>query len=141
MDRKADAKWTGDLKAGKGHIKLGSGAFEGSYSFNSRFGSANDTNPEELLGAAHAACFSMALASALAKAGHTPTSIDTAANVHLEMGDGSSSITRIDLVTRGVVPGLDAAAFATHAEDTKKSCIISRALASVPMTLDADLVT
>ncbi|MES2125266.1 MAG: OsmC family protein [Gemmatimonadota bacterium] len=140
MDRRADAKWSGDLKGGKGHITLGSGAFEGSYSFDSRFGSASDTNPEELLGAAHAACFSMALASALAKAGHPPTSVDTTASVHLEMGDGSSSITRIDLTTRGVVPGLDAETFASAAEETKKTCIISRALASVPMTLDAKLI-
>jgi osmotically inducible protein OsmC len=139
MDRKAEARWNGDLKAGAGTVKLGSGAFEGPYSFTSRFESGAGTNPEELLGAGHAGCFSMALAAGLAKAGHAPKSVHTTATVHLTRGDAGFSITGIDLVTRGNVPGLSAAEFATFAEDTKKSCIVSRALAAVPMTVVATL--
>jgi lipoyl-dependent peroxiredoxin len=139
MDRKADALWTGDLKSGKGSIKLGSGAFEGPYSFLSRFDYGAGTNPEELLGAAHAGCFSMALSAGLAKAGHSPASIATTATVHITKSDSGFSITGIDLVTRGVVPGLSAEAFKKAAEDTKTSCIISRALSAVPMTVDAQL--
>ncbi|HET7042603.1 MAG TPA: OsmC family protein [Gemmatimonadales bacterium] len=138
MDRTATAHWAGDLKAGKGSLKLGSGAFEGPYSFATRFEGTKGTNPEELLGAAHAGCFTMALSLALGMAGHVPTSLDTVATVHLnKVGDGFS-ITGIDLVTRGVVPGLSAADFAKHAEATKTGCIISRAL-SVPMTVTATL--
>jgi osmotically inducible protein OsmC len=140
MDRKAEARWNGDLKAGNGTVKLGSGAFEGQYNFTSRFESGTGTNPEELLGAAHAACFSMALSAGMAKAGHSPKSVQTTATVHLEMVDGGRSITGIDLVTRGEVPGLSQADFAKFAEDTKKGCIVSRALAAVPMTVDAKLV-
>jgi osmotically inducible protein OsmC len=140
MDRKAEARWNGDLKAGNGTVKLESGAFEGQYNFTSRFESGKGTNPEELLGAAHAACFSMALSAGLGKAGHSPKSVHTVATVHLEMVDGGRSITGIDLVTRGEVPGLSQADFAKFAEDTKKGCIVSRALSAVPMTVDAKLV-
>jgi osmotically inducible protein OsmC len=139
MTRKAEARWEGDLKAGKGNIKLGSGAFEGPFSFATRFEGAPGTNPEELLGAAHAGCFSMALSLALSNAGHVPTSVQTSATVHLEKGETGFSITRIDLVTRGVVPGMSEADFKTHAEATKTGCIVSRALSAVPMTLDAQL--
>ena len=139
MDRKADATWTGDLKTGKGTIKLGSGAFEGPYSFLSRFDYGAGTNPEELLGAAHAGCFSMALSAGLAKAGHLPTSIATTATVHITKLEAGFAITGIDLVTRGVVPGLSAEAFKKMAEETKTSCIISKALSAVPMTVDAQL--
>ena len=138
MDRTANAHWAGDLKAGKGSIKLGSGAFEGPYSFGTRFENAKGTNPEELLGAAHAGCFTMALSLALTTAGHPPTSLDTTATVHMnKVGDGMS-ITGIDLVTHGVVPGVSAAEFQQHAEAMKAGCIISRAL-NVPMTLKATL--
>ena len=138
MDRTATAHWTGALKTGKGSIKLGSGAFEGAYSFTTRFEGAPGTNPEELLGAAHAGCFSMQLSHSLATAGHPPTSIDTKAIVHLnKVGDGFS-VTGVDLETRGVVPGLSAADFQKHAETAKAGCIISRAL-SVPITLKATL--
>jgi osmotically inducible protein OsmC len=140
MDRKSEARWNGDLKSGKGTVKLGSGAFEGQYSFTSRFESGTGTNPEELLGAAHAGCFSMALAHALATAGHTATSVTTTATVHLTKSDAGFSISGIDLVTRGQVPGLSPAEFAKFAEDTKTGCIVSRALAAVPMTLDAQLI-
>lgn len=139
MDRRADARWNGDLKAGNGSVKLGSGAFEGQYSFTSRFESGTGTNPEELLGAAHAACFSMALAAGLGKAGHSSKSIATTATVHLTKGDAGFSISGIDLVTRGDVPGLSAEEFTKFAEDTKVGCIVSRALAAVPMTVQATL--
>jgi osmotically inducible protein OsmC len=140
MDRKSDARWAGDLKTGRGSIKLGSGAFEGPYSFSSRFENGTGTNPEELLGAAHAACFSMALSLALSQAGHTPTSVATTATVHLEKSGSGFAITGIDLMTRGVVPGIAAAEFTRLAEETKTGCIVSRALASVPTRLDAQLL-
>ncbi len=139
MDRKAEARWNGDLKGGRGNVKLGSGAFDGPYSFASRFESGSGTNPEELLGAAHAGCFSMALAAALATAGHSATSVTTTATVHLTKGEAGFSISGIALVTRGVVPGVSEGEFKKFAEDTKTGCIVSRALAAVPMTLDAQL--
>jgi osmotically inducible protein OsmC len=139
MERTAEARWTGDLKTGKGRIKVGSKAFEGPYSFVSRFEGNADTNPEELLGAAHAACFSMALSLALSLAGHSPSSVDTTATVKLEKVVNGFAITGIHLRTRGVVPGVSAADFRKLAEETKVNCIVSKALAAVPMTLDADL--
>jgi lipoyl-dependent peroxiredoxin len=141
MDRTAKAKWEGDLKNGRGNIKLGSGVFEGAYSFATRFESAPGTNPEELLGAAHAACFSMALSLGLSMAGKTPKSVDTTATVHLgKVGDGFA-ITGIDLVTRGVVPGISETEFKRLAEETKVNCIVSKALSAVPMRLEATLAT
>lgn len=138
MDRTATARWTGDLKSGKGNIKLGSGAFEGAYSFTTRFEGSPGTNPEELLGAAHAGCFTMQLSHILATAGHPPTSVETKAIVHLnKVGDGFS-VTGIDLETVGVVPGLSAAEFQKQAEAAKAGCIISRSL-SVPIMLKATL--
>ncbi len=141
IDRKAEVRWEGELKGGNGKIRLGSGAFEGKYSFGTRFEGAPGTNPEELLGAAHAGCFSMALAAALGKAGHSPQHIDTSATVVLEKTGDGFSISRIRLRTRGAVPGLDEPAFRRFAEDAKQNCIVSRALASVPMELDAALAT
>lgn len=141
MDRRADARWNGDLKGGNGTVRLESGSFEGQYSFTSRFENGKGTNPEELLGAAHAACFSMALAAGMARAGHAPKSVATTATVHITKGDAGFSISGIDLVTRGDVPGMSAADFTTFAEDTKKNCIVSRALAAVPMTVEATLVS
>ena len=138
MDRKAEARWEGDLKGGRGNIRLGSGGFEGSYSFGTRFEGAPGTNPEELLGAAHAGCFTMALSLFLSTAGHPPTRLETTATVHLNKVGESVSITVIDLVTRGTVPGVTAADFQRMAEDAKSNCIVSRAL-SVPMTLTATL--
>lgn len=138
IDRHADARWEGDLKGGKGRIKLGSGAFEGPYTFDTRFEKAPGTNPEELLGAAHAACFTMALSHMLAGAGHVPTSVETTATVHLDkVGDGFS-ITGIDLKTVGRVPGLAEAEFQKWAENSRANCILSRALA-VPIRLEARL--
>jgi osmotically inducible protein OsmC len=141
MDRSAEARWAGDLKTGRGNIRLGSGAFEGPYSFVSRFESGAGTNPEELLGGAHAGCFSMALSLALEKAGHVPTRVTTTATVHLGKGAAGFAITGIDLVTRGIVPGITAEEFRRLAEETKTGCIVSRALAAVPMTVDAQLVS
>ena len=141
MERTAEARWEGDLKTGKGQLKLGSGSFEGGYSFGTRFEDAAGTNPEELLGAAHAGCYSMALAAGLGRAGHTPKSIHTTATVKLEKTDAGFGITGIHLATRGDVPGLSDADFQKAAEDTRVGCIVSRALAAVPTTLDAKLVS
>lgn len=137
--RKADAVWNGGLKDGNGQLRTGSGAFEGSYSFSSRFEDGGGTNPEELLGAAHAGCFAMALAAALGKAGFQPRRISASTAVHLTKDDSGLSISRIDLTCEGEVPGIDAATFARHAEETKQGCIVSRALAAVPMNLEARL--
>ena len=139
MARTATAEWKGDLMGGGGTMALGSGAFTGSYSFASRFEDKPGANPEELLGAAHAGCFSMALANALAKAGFTATSVKTTANVHLGKDDKGFLITRIDLVCVAAVPGVDNATFQEHAANAKAGCIISRALAATATTLDATL--
>jgi osmotically inducible protein OsmC len=121
-------------------MRLGSGAYEGQYSFVSRFEDGSGTNPEELIAAAHAGCFSMALSAALTRAGSPPTSIKTSATVHLDKGDAGFSITRIDLDTEGDVPGIDADKFSQLAADAKANCIVSRALAAVDITLNARLV-
>jgi osmotically inducible protein OsmC len=134
--RSADAVWQGDLKGGKGTIKLQSGAYEGGYSYSSRFEQGAGTNPEELIAAAHAGCFSMALANMLAEAGHTPESIQTTAKVEME----GLKITRITLHTEGRVPGLDEAGFLEHAESAKQNCPVSQALSAVDIQLEAKLV-
>jgi len=136
MERTATAHWEGDLRSGSGSMRLGSGAYEGPFSFKTRFEGAPGTNPEELLGAAHAGCFSMALSHGLAQAGKPPTSVDTKAVVTLE----GVTITKIELATRAVVPGLSEAEFQTFADDAKANCIVSKALAAVPITLQATLV-
>ena len=141
MSQTARAHWEGDLKNGKGTLALGSGTFEGAYSFKTRFEGAPGTNPEELLGAAHAGCFTMALSAGLTTAGHPPTSLDTTAVVTLGKIGEQTAVTRIDLTLKGVVPGLAEAEFKRLAEDAKKNCIISRAISAVPMTLDATLVS
>jgi osmotically inducible protein OsmC len=138
--RTANAVWEGDLKAGKGSIRLGSGAFEGKYSFGTRFEEAPGTNPEELIGAAHAGCFSMALAHTMASAGHTPKSVKTSAKVLLEKVPDGFAITKITLDCEAVVPGLDDAKFKEFAEGAKKGCPVSKALASTPIELNARLV-
>ncbi len=137
--RTSSAEWQGNLKDGAGTMRLGSGAFEGSYSFVSRFESGSGTNPEELIAAAHAGCFSMALSNALAQAGHTATSIKTSTTVHLEKGEEGFGISRIDLDTVGQVPGIDDADFIKYAEGAKAGCPVSRALAAVEITLNARL--
>ena len=135
--RTSSAEWKGTLKEGSGTMKLGSGAFQGAYSYASRFESGQGTNPEELIAAAHAGCFSMFLASLLSKAGFPPTSIRTTANVHLGTGP---VINLIELNTEGVVPNVDAAAFQQHAEDAKKACPVSKALSGPEIKLTARLV-
>lgn len=122
-------------------MRLGSGAFEGKYSFGSRFEQSPGTNPEELIGAAHAGCFSMAFANALAQAGHPPTRIETKAVVHLDRTAAGFAITGIDLVTRGVVPGIHQADFDRIAGEAKVGCPVSKALASVPIHLQASLAS
>ncbi len=141
MQRQADARWTGDLKSGTGELALGSGAFKGSYSFASRFEDGTGTNPEELLGAAHAGCYSMALALATSTAGHVATSVDTKATVHLGQVDGHPAITKIELNCTAVVPGISESEFQALAEATKSGCIVSQALSAVPMHLTAKLVS
>lgn len=138
--RKANAVWEGSLKEGHGTVNLGSGAYSGRYSFGSRFEEAGGTNPEELIGAAHAGCFSMALSAGLGRAGYTPTRVATSARVHLEKVGEGFSITRIELDNESAVPGLDAATFAEQATKAKEGCPVSRALAGVEITLNARLV-
>ncbi|HEU5217424.1 MAG TPA: OsmC family protein [Gemmatimonadales bacterium] len=140
IDRKADARWEGNLREGRGTIRLGSGAFEGPYSFRTRFEGAPGTNPEELLGAAHAGCFTMALSMMLSNAGHPPASLETTATVHLDKAGEGFAITGIDLATRGRVPGQSAEEFQRMAEDAKANCIVSKALSAVPMRLQATLL-
>lgn len=135
--RQSSAEWKGTLKGGAGTMKLGSGAYEGPYTFASRFESGRGTNPEELIGAAHAGCFSMFLSALLTNAGFTPTSIATTAAVHL--GDGPT-ITLIELSTEVTVPGLSEADLQTHAEAAKKGCPVSKALAGPEIRLQARLV-
>ncbi len=140
MKRKASAVWEGGLKDGKGKLSTASGVLSNTqYSFATRFENGVGTNPEELIAAAHAGCFSMALAAGLAEAGHQPQSIETAAVVHLDKLDTGFSIAKIVLTTRGTVPGISAEEFSRFAEETKKTCIVSRALAAVPMELQASL--
>ncbi len=138
--RNGTAEWRGDLQQGAGDLTVGDGVFSGQYSFASRFEEGEGTNPEELIAAAHAACFSMALANVLATNGHAPESVRTTAQVHLRMLDGNPTINQIDLVTEVSVPGLDEAAFQRHAQEAKEGCPVSRALAGVgEIKLDARL--
>jgi len=137
--RNADARWQGDLKSGKGTMKLGSGAWEGPYSFASRFESGSGTNPEELIGAAHAGCFSMALTAGLNKAGFQPRQVHTTAKVQLEKVGEAFAITAIDLDSEADVPGIDEATFQKQAEAAKVGCPISKALAGVQIRLTARL--
>jgi len=138
--RTSEAEWRGDLKGGQGEVKLGSGAFSGSYSFRSRFENGQGTNPEELIAAAHAGCFSMALSAALAEAGHPPAKIHTTAKVHFGPVPGGFAISRLDLVTEGSVPGIDAETFEKRAEEAKRNCPVSKALQAVEITLTARLI-
>jgi osmotically inducible protein OsmC len=137
--RNAVAVWEGNLKNGKGRMKLGSGAFEGNYSFASRFEQGSGTNPEELIAAAHAGCFSMALSMMLEKAGYTVDHIHTVANVHIDKAGEGFKITTIELETEGKVPGIDEKTFMEHAEAAKKNCPVSMALAGVQIKLQAKL--
>jgi osmotically inducible protein OsmC len=139
--RTAEAHWEGSLLEGTGTLKLGSGAFEGQYSFSSRFENGAGTNPEELLGAAHAACFTMALAAALSRAETPPTSIDTSAKVYLERVESGFTISKIQLRTSARVPEIGEEDFLRLADEAKRNCPVSRALAGTQVTLDAALLS
>lgn len=137
--RSAEALWQGSVREGKGTIKLESGSFEGPYSYSSRFEQGAGTNPEELIAAAHAGCFSMALSSGLGRAGFTPRSIHTTARVHIERIADAWRITRIELDTEAEVPGIDEKAFLEQAESAKVRCPVSVALGGVEIVLRARL--
>ena len=138
--RKADARWEGSLQEGRGTMRMASRSYEGPYTFKSRFEEGEGTNPEELIAAAHAGCFSMALSGNLGSAGHDPEYVETTASVHLRMDDAGPTIRRIDLVTRAKVPGIEQSAFIEAAEAAKAGCPVSRALGAVEeITLDATL--
>ena len=137
--RSAQAEWKGNLTGGTGTVKTESGALDGAYSFASRFESGTGTNPEELIAAAHAGCFSMALSHGLAQAGFTPEAVRTRANVHLEKGEGGFSVTRIHLQTEAEVPGIEEAAFQEQAAAAKAGCPVSKLLTGAEITLEATL--
>ena len=138
--RSAEAVWEGTLREGAGNLKLQSGAFEGAYSFTTRFGEEVGANPEELVGAAHSACFSMFLSAQLSSAGYTPTHIHTVAKVHLERDDTGPVISLIELVCTADVPELDVETFDEKVAVSKANCPISRALAATEMRVTATLL-
>lgn len=142
ISRHATAHWEGDLKAGKGQLSTPqSGLMDKTrYGFNSRFGDEKGTNPEELIAAAHAGCFTMALSAKLAEAGFPPTSLDTRAEVDLSMENGPA-LSQIRLKVKGVVPGIDAAKFQELAKDAEKNCPVSKALSAVPISMEAELAS
>jgi osmotically inducible protein OsmC len=141
MPAKGSAEWKGDVPTGSGTFTAGD-TISGEYSFKSRFEDGPGANPEQLIAAAHASCFSMALSNILAQAGSPPDSVRTGATVTLRLVDGAPTITKIELVTVGRVPGIDDAAFQEHAAAAKAGCPVSRALAGVPeVTLDATLAS
>jgi lipoyl-dependent peroxiredoxin len=135
--RTASARWEGSLTEGNGTMRMASGAYEGPYSFQSRFEEGDGTNPEELIAAAHAGCFSMALSGELGRAGHDPESVETEATVHIEKVEAGFAIKRIELRTRVSAPGVDDSTFQEAAEAAKKNCPVSQALAAVE-TIDLD---
>lgn len=135
--RHASATWHGSIKEGHGHMQFAD--YEGSYSVPSRFEEADGTNPEELLGAAHAGCFSMALSSGLSAAGHAPDSVQTTAEVYIDKLETGWTVTKIHLITKAQVAGIDEQAFQEQAESAKKNCPISRALEAVEITMEASL--
>lgn len=137
---KANATWNGDLKNGNGTMKMDSGSYEGAYTFASRFENGEGTNPEELIGAAHSGCFSMALSLELSEAGYNPESINTSAEVTFEVVDGDPAITGIKLITKANVPNIDNDTFQQFAEGAKEGCPVSKALAGTDITLDATLL-
>jgi osmotically inducible protein OsmC len=130
--RNGSAEWHGNVQGGSGTVTVGDGVFQGPYSYESRFAEGAGTNPEQLIAAAHAGCFTMALASVLSAAGHVPDSLRTNAVVHLRFLEGAPTLTRIDLETEGQVAGVDQEQFQGYADEAKKACPVSRALAGVP---------
>jgi osmotically inducible protein OsmC len=140
IKRTSSAVWKGDLKDGKGNVALGSGAFSGAYSFSSRFEEGKGTNPEELIAAAHAGCFSMALSADLSKAGYEVEEIQTTATINMEKTDDGFAIKSSKLVTEAKVPGIDMEEFAKFASGAKANCPVSRALGAIDIELEAHLV-
>lgn len=139
--RFANAEWNGNLQEGQGKMRLGTGSYEGRYTYKSRFEEGPGTNPEELIAAAHAGCFTMAFASGLSKAGFTPTSLKTRADVTMEKVDNRDTITKIQLTTEAQVPNIDEKKFQEIGEGAKKNCPISRALnPTIQVSLSAKLV-
>ncbi len=138
--RHSQAEWQGDLKSGKGSVETGSGSFKGTYSFPSRFEDGTGTNPEELIAAAHSACYSMALSAGLSKAGFTPKRVHTVAKVNLEKVGEGFEITTIELEVEAEIPGIDEAKFLEEANGAKVGCPISKALAGPKITLNAKLL-
>ena len=139
--RTSDAQWDGPLADGSGTMRFGSGAYEGPFTFDSRFQrEQGGTNPEELIAAAHAGCFSMALSGDLGKAGHTPTSVRTTASVHLDKESGGFTITAIDLRTEAEVPGIEEDEFQRIADHTRQTCPVARLLTGAPVNLEAKLI-
>jgi len=138
--RTAEAVWNGSLMEGKGQLSVGSKAFSGPYDWKGRSGDGAGTNPEELLGAAHAGCFSMALSHQLAQAGHPPTRVHTTAKVSFEKQTEGFAITKIDLATEAQVPGIDDATFQKLANGAKEGCPVSKALKATPISLTAKLL-
>lgn len=142
IERRADVTWNGDLKSGSGETRAGSGSFTFPVTFGRRFGSDAGTNPEELIAAAHAVCYSMALANTLAQAGHPPTRLETRSVVALDTSGAGPRITRSDLTVRGTVQGLDANGFRRIAEQAERACPVSNALRNnLEIRLDASLAT
>lgn len=139
--KKSSAKWNGDLKSGNGTMGLGSGAFEGEFTFASRFEDGKGTNPEELIAAAHAGCYSMALSNELHAAGHKSEHVSTKAEVTFGMVDGAPTISKIKLISEAKVPGISNEEFQKFAEATKTACPVSRALKAVPLELEATLLS
>ena len=140
--RTADARWEGSLQEGRGVMKMASGSYEGPYSFQSRFEEGDGTNPEELIAAAHAGCFSMALSGDLGRAGHDPESVETTATVHIDRAEGGFAITRIELDARARVPGIDDDEFQRIAAGSKENCPVSKALGAVDsIELNAQLIS
>ncbi len=141
MIRSANAEWNGTLKEGTGHMKTGTGAIDQPFSFKTRMGDGNTgTNPEELIGAAHAGCFSMQFSAMLEHAGYPADSVKTEAKVHFGPVDGGFAISKIELTTQGKVPGIAAEQFQSIANEAKVSCPVSKALSATEITLSASLV-
>lgn len=140
-ERTSEAVWDGDLESGRGTMKIGSGAWEGPYSFKSRFENGAGTNPEELIAAAHAGCYSMALSAALTKAGNPPKRVQTKAKVDLRKDAGGFRISTIHLITTANVPGIDKTKFQTIADEAKRNCPVSKVLSGAEISLDAKLTT
>ena len=138
--RKANAQWQGGLKEGEGNLSLGSGAYEGSYSFQSRFEEGSGTNPEELIAAAHAGCYSMALSASLEQAGYQPESVKTEAHVHLVKDGEGFAISKIDLISEAKIPDISEEDFQQQAKEAKENCPVSKVLTGAEITLDAKLV-